>query len=78
MRLRPTLLCLLHSVVGILQQFGDDRFDVLSHVAGLSERGAVTDRKRDVQTAGQRLRQQCFSCNSRRGGLVSDRLPGQA
>lgn len=67
-RSRPTLLCFLHRVVGVLQQFGDDRFDVLAHVSGLRERGAVTDGKGDVQAARQRLRQQRFSCNSQRGG----------
>lgn len=34
--LLPTLLRFLHRVVGVLQQLGDDRLDVFTHVAGLS------------------------------------------
>lgn len=56
----PTLLCFLHRVVGILQKFGDNRLDVLSHVSSLGESGAVADRKRNIKTASQCLRQQCF------------------
>lgn len=33
--LSVTLLCLLHIVVGVLQQFGNDWFDVFSHIACL-------------------------------------------
>lgn len=69
--LLPTLLRLLHRVVGILQQLGDDRLDVLSYVTGLGERGAVADREGDVQTARQRLCQQRLSCNGRREDVVS-------
>lgn len=76
--IRRTLLRFIHRVVGILQQFGDDRLDVLSHVPSLSERGAVTDGEGDVQTARQRLRQQCLACTGQSGDVVRDRLPGRS
>ena len=53
-----TLLGALHLVVGVLQQFGDHRLDVLADIASLRQRGAVADRERHVQTLGDRLRQQ--------------------
>lgn len=71
--LRPTLLRLVHGVVGVLQQLGDDRLDVLAHVSGLGERGAVADGEGDVQAARQRLRQQRLPCNDRREHAVSRR-----
>lgn len=57
----PTLLCFLHWVVGILQKFGNNRLDVLTHVSSLSESGAVANCKRNIKAASQRLCKQGFS-----------------
>ena len=56
------MLGLLHQVVGILQEFGDDGLDVLADVAGLCESGAVADGKGHIQTPRQRLGQQGLTC----------------
>ena len=47
----------VHVVVGVLQELPDDGLDVVAHVAGHGERGAVADGERHVQAAGDRLRQ---------------------
>ncbi len=38
-----------------MQQLDDDRLDVISHIAGLSEGGAVTDHHGNIQVLGQAL-----------------------
>ncbi len=43
-----TLLGSLNVEVGILQEFGDHRFNVLADITGLREGGAITDGKWDV------------------------------
>src|SRR4030095_15003662 len=48
------LLRALHFEVGILEQAQDDILHVLAHVAGLSERGGVSDGKRHVEDGGER------------------------
>ena len=44
--------------VGRVEQFEEQVLDVLSHVAGLGERGRVTNRERHVEDAGERAGQQ--------------------
>lgn len=43
-----TLLCFFYVVVGILQEFSNDRFNVFPNIASLSQGGAITDSKRDI------------------------------
>ena len=46
---------------GILQQFQDDVFDVLSHIAGFRQGGSIHNRERHFQLPGERLRQQSLA-----------------
>lgn len=69
--LLPTLLCFLHRVVGILEEFGDNRLNVFSHVSSLSQCGAITNRKGNIQTTCQSLCQQCFSCEKKLRGIMT-------
>lgn len=56
----PTLLGFLYWVVGILQQFGNDRLNIFTYIACLSQGGTVTDSKGNIQTLSQSLCQQGF------------------
>ena len=47
--------------ISSLQQFENDIFNVLTHIAGFSERGGVHNGKRHIEHAGQSLRQQRFA-----------------
>ena len=47
-----------HIVIGALQKFENDVFDVLAHVTGFCERGGVDDGERNVENPGQGLRHQ--------------------
>ena len=51
----------LDIVVGGLKQVDEDVFDVLSDVARLGQRGCVGNGERNIQNAGERLRQQCLA-----------------
>ena len=59
------LLAALHVSVGCLEQFQDDVFHVLAHVARLGQRGGVDDGERDVENARQRLGHQRFAGSRR-------------
>jgi len=60
---KHTLLCSVDVVVGVLQQFRHDGLNVFTDVAGLCQRRAVTDGKRNFQTPRQSLCQQRLTCN---------------
>src|SRR5580658_10439606 len=58
-------LRLLDVVVALLQQLLDDVLHVLADVAGLGEGGRIRDRKRHIEQASQRLRQQRLAAAGR-------------
>src|SRR5213080_2832483 len=58
-------LALLDVVVRVLEEREDDVLDVLTDVAGLGQAGGVGDRKRHLEEAGERLRQQRLAAAGR-------------
>lgn len=56
-----TLLGFLNRVVGILQKFGNDRFDVLAYISRLGQGGAIADGEGHIQAFSQSLSQQGFT-----------------
>lgn len=60
-----TCLSLLHIIIGILQQLGNDGLNILTNIASLSERGAVTDGKGDIQALGYGLGQESLAWESK-------------
>lgn len=48
-------------VIGVLQQFRNDTFDIFANITGLCQRGAITNSKRNIQTFGNSLCEQRFA-----------------
>ena len=48
-------------VVGVLEELGDDALDVVAHVTGHGEGGAVADGEGNVQASGDGLGQEGLS-----------------
>ena len=51
----------LDIIIGGLQQFQNDVFDVFTHIARFGQRGGISHRERHIKNARQSLGQQCLT-----------------
>jgi len=58
-------LCAIEIVIGGLEQFREDVFNIFAHIASFCESGGIRQSQRYIQQIGESLGQKGFACTCR-------------